>query len=378
VIALAVAIPLSAAGSQHNALMVRNMRWIRMQAVPTVAQIAGLCLAVLSILLLHLGYWALVVQQVSVALFTLIMNWTLCRWRPSLPVKLADAKDAISFGGYLTGSNIINYFYGQADNALIGWRWGSVELGYYARAYQLLTLPINLINQSASSVALPALARLQSDVKAWNSGYLQLSTVTSMGGVGLCAILFAAAEPIVLIAMGPKWHEVIPIFRLLSISSVLATSSNSCSWVFMSTGRTKSLLYWSMFATPLFLASYVIGLPWGARGVAAAYAAAMMVLAPFYFVYALRHTSLALLDLVKAQGPIYLAAFLSGAGGYFAAEAVGGTNLILLLIVSAGIAALVYGGLCLLFVWMLPQYARIRALLLEQTNYAFRRLFPFR
>ena len=42
--------------------------------------------------------------------------------------------------------------------------------------------------------------------------------------------------------------------------------------IYTSTGRTKTLFLWNLGATPFFLLSFVLGLPWGIEGVAASYA----------------------------------------------------------------------------------------------------------
>jgi PST family polysaccharide transporter len=375
IIVLAIAIPLSAAGSQHNALMLRSMSWIRVQSGNTFAQITGITVAVLALLIFDCGYWALAVQQVSGATASLVLNWTLCRWRPSFPIRFQEARQAISFGGYLTAFNVINYFHRQADNALIGWRWGSIELGYYSRAYSLLTLPLVLINQSATSVALPALSRLQHDRNAWSLAYLNMSTMTSMGGIGLCAILFATATPVILITLGPAWHEVIPIFRILSISSMLATSANSCSWIFTSQGETKKLMRWSLIATPIFLVSYFIGLPWGGRGVALCYAIAMGFLAPALIAYTLPETTVSPFQMFKAQSPIYLAAISAGGAGYLVAEASANLNVIIQLILSGATASAIFGGFCCAFLMLMPQYAKIRMMTLDPLGRLSSRLF---
>jgi PST family polysaccharide transporter len=363
ILVLAAGIPLSAVGSQHNALLIRRMSWFRVQIVSTAALIAGFVFAILSIVVFNFGYWALAVQQIGYGAVALVLNWTLCRWRPSLPINFREARSAISFGGYLTAFNVINYFHRQADNALIGWRWGSVELGYYSRAYSLLTLPLVMINQAATSVALPALSRLQHDRTALYSAYMQMVTLVSMAGVGLCAILFATASPLILIILGPAWQEVIPLFRILSISSVLATSANTCSWVFTSQGETRKLMRWSLIATPIFLVSYFIGLPWGGRGVALSYAIAMAFLAPGLFLYTLRETTISPSQMFKAQLPIYIAAILAGGSGFFVAEAAADLNVFIQLIVSGFAAAAVYGSLSCAFLLLMPQYAKPRAVL---------------
>ena len=106
-----------------------------------VAQFAGSVTAILLAWLTSLGYWALVAQTWASASVSLILLWLTCPWRPSLARNWRTIGPAVRFGAHLTGFGIVNYFHRQFDNVLIGWRWGSADLGFYTRAYALLTLP---------------------------------------------------------------------------------------------------------------------------------------------------------------------------------------------------------------------------------------------
>ena len=350
VIGMALCIPLAAAVAQHDALLARGMRWMPLQLIALASQAAGLVVGVLLAWKTDAGVWAIVAQMVTAGVVTLILTWIICDWRPSRVDNWRDARAELGFGANVTGFSLLNFFHRQFDNILIGSRWGAIELGFYARAYNLLTMPINLINGSLSSSAIPILAKCKDDPERWNAAFLRLATVTAFLGCGLCAILFAIAEPLVNIILGPGWGEVSVIFRALAMSSIFATASNACGWVFISLGRTRQYFYWALFASPIFVLSFVIGLPWKAQGVAISYAACMAILAPIYFIYAVRQTTMTFGTLARWMAPVLIiAAIAIGAG-----EAVNMTTRalpdFLRLVVGALTAGTVYavlGGACL-------------------------------
>ncbi len=356
VLSMALGIPMAAAGSQHAALMNRGMRWIPLQAIGIAAQLLGVIIGILFAWKTNAGYWAIVAQSLTSSVAALALTWFFCPWRPSLPAKWGGARSEINFGLYLTGFSTLNYFHRQGDNALIGWQWGTVELGYYSRAYNLLTMPINLINGAVSSAAIPMLSRLKDDPNEWNRAFLHLATVTAFAGVGICVCLFVVASPLILILLGPKWIEVISIFQILSISSIFATSSNSCGWIFVSLGRTKEMFKWSVFASPLFFLSFLVGLPWGARGVALSYAIMMLFLVPAYYYYSTKQSSLSALGLMKWIAPIYAMAGVAAICGYFTVQSFqlsGNFQQLVLGLVVTGLVYLAAGAAALRF---LPQY----------------------
>ena len=356
VIGMAVSIPLAAAAAQHNALLARSMRWLPLQLIAFTSQAVGLTVGVVLAWKAGAGVWALVAQIVTASLVTLILTWIVCDWRPSRVSNWRVARDELGFGANVTGFSLLNFLHRQFDNVLIGWRWGAVELGFYARAYNLLTLPIGLINGSLSSSAIPILSRCKDDPERWNAAYLRLATVTAFLGCGLCAALFVIAEPLVDIVLGPGWAEVSVIFRVLAISSIFGTASNSCGWVFVSLGRTRQYFYWSLFGCPLYALSFVIGLPWKAQGVAIGYAICAFALTPLYFLYATRQTTMRLRTVAVWIIPVLVCGMIAIGAGELVNMMTAGTHDIVRIVVGGLTAGLVYAGIGGAFLYGLPHY----------------------
>lgn len=373
VFGMAVAIPLGAAVAQHDALLARAMRWMPLQLIALASQAVGLVVGVLLAWKADAGVWALVAQMLVAGVVTLILTWIVCDWRPSRVDNWRDARAELSFGANVTGFTFLNFFHRQFDNVLIGWRWGAVEIGYYARAYNLLTLPIGLINGSLSSSAIPILAKCKDNPERWNAAYLRLSTVTAFLGCGLCAVLFVVGDPLVNIVLGPGWNEVSAIFRALAISSIFGTASNSCGWIFISLGRTRQYFYWSLFGCPLYALSFVIGLPWKAEGVATAYAICAFALTPLYYYYAVRQTTMSYRTLARWIVPVLVSAALAIGAGEAANKATTALSDITRLIVgvlAAGSAYALLGFCCL---YGLSHYEALRDVLHEFVGPTVRR-----
>jgi polysaccharide transporter, PST family len=344
VVALAIALPISAATAQHNALLVRAMRWGPVQMSGLAGQLAGLIVAVILAWVVEIGYWALVGQAFTAAMTSFLLSWIYCDWRPNWVKGWRTARAEIGYGLNLSGFNFLNYFHRQFDNILIGWRWGPIELGYYSRAYNLLILPITLINNSMGQISVPILSKLKDAPEEWNKAFLQMTTVTSFAGVGVCILLLVGADPIIRILLGEQWTAVIDIFRFLSLSSVLMTVANSCGWVFVSLGRTKEYLRWALFSGPLYVLSFAVGLPWKASGVALSYAIAVMVLAPLYIAFALRQTSLRKREFVAWIGPIYALALLASIAGLATFAALGDWGPLAKLVTCSSVVMFLYLG----------------------------------
>ncbi len=307
--ALAPSIPLTACGAQHNALLVRGMRWRTIQYVSISSQIFGVVVGVAFAYYANAGYWALVINTAGAAFFSLILLWAVSHWRPSRVKDWSGVRSALAFGLNLTGFNLVNYFHRQADNILIGYRWGPTELGFYNRAYTLLSVPITLISGPIGSVLIPSLSRLQAEPERWRRAYLDALTLVAVLNSFISVALIANARPLIDLFLGPGWGPSADIFMLLANSMLFSVPSGTCGWILTSLGQTKRMFTWSLIATPLFVLAFLIGLPYGAKGVAALYSVAMALLSPAYFLFSIRQTNLKFSEIVRAVFPFLVAAY---------------------------------------------------------------------
>lgn len=215
----------------------------------------------------------------------------------------------LAFGRNLTGFGIVNYFARNLDNLLIGRVWGSQQLGLYAKAYQLLLLPIDQINSPIATVAVPALSRLTDSPERYRQAYLRILekvTILTMPGV---AFMIGTSDWIVQIVLGPQWVGATRIFAWLGIAGLIQPIANTTGWLFISQGRARDMFRWGIIGSSIIVASIVAGLPWGAIGVAASYSLTFVfVVAPLLFWFVGRHGPVRGFDLYSAMAPAVLAA----------------------------------------------------------------------
>jgi len=302
-VALGLSVPVSAAGAQHAALLQRGMRWMEMQWTPIIAQSAGGLVAIALAGTTRAGYWALVGQVWASALISTALLWAFCRWRPELRPHWRGVGSALGFGLQLTGFNFLNYFHRQFDNVLVGWRWGAADLGYYTRAYTLLTLPLALVSGPMASAVIPALSRLQDDPERWRRAFLKAFSALNLVSAGLTTMLVVSAEPLVRLIFGTQWAEAGRIFAFLAISMFAATPANATGWIYISLGQSRRMFQWALMVTPFYVAAYVIGLPFGGRGVALCYSIVVCLAAVPYLGYATAKSPVGLWPVVKVGLP---------------------------------------------------------------------------
>lgn len=249
---------------QHQALMQRQMQFSRLAAVDVGASVLGTVVAVVAAWA-GAGYWALVVQQLTPVIIASAAQWAICGWRPGWPAAAAGMRSMLMFGGNLTAFNVISYAQRHFDAVLVGRLAGVHAMGVYGKAFQLLMLPITQINTPMSNIAVPALARLQNDPKEYRYFYRRSIEVLSSVTMPIVALLFVAADEVIVTLMGPQWLETVLVFRLLVPAAWIATFQVATNWVYLSLGNTDRQLRMILVVAPISVAAYFVGAYLGMR-----------------------------------------------------------------------------------------------------------------
>jgi O-antigen/teichoic acid export membrane protein len=148
-------------------------------------------------------------------------------------------------------------------------------------------LPIEQINDPITSVAIPALSRIKEEQERYRQAYLRMLEKIAMFTMPAIAFMMATSDWIVRVVLGPQWSATSRIFLLLGITGLFQPIANTTGWLFLTQGRSKEMFHWGLISGPLTVGSIVLGLPWGAVGVAAAYAITRVVISDpllFWFV----------------------------------------------------------------------------------------------
>jgi len=292
---------------QHQALLRRQMRFRALAAIKVTSFLAGVTVGILCALA-GLGVWSLVYLLLAEAAFNALAIWVACPWRPGMPKRGAGIRPMLAFGGNLTGFSILNYFARSLDNVLIGKFCGGFALGLYSKAYGLLLLPLRQITGSAAAVAVPTLSRVQTDAERYRRYYLKAIAAISFVAMPGVAFLIVMADVVTDVVLGPKWAGAAWIFAALGAAALVQPVYTTAGWLHVSIGRPDRMLRWALVACPVTVLAFVIGLPFGAMGVAVSYATFNVLAAVPCLWYACRPTPVRLRDVLMVLPRPFLAA----------------------------------------------------------------------
>jgi PST family polysaccharide transporter len=310
-IALAGTFLFSGLTIQHQSLLSRQMRFKTIALIEIISMSVGITTGI-TMAWYGAEYWALVGLSVASALSSVVLVWIFCGWRPGLPAPGAEIWPMIKFGGQITGFDIVNYFARNFDNILLGRFWGSNVLGLYSRAYNIMMLPISQVRGSLNSVAIPALSHIQNDPIRYKSYYIKLITLLAFITMPLMTFLFVCGDQVIYLLLGSQWLGVIDIFKILCINTFAQPVMGTAGLVLISLGQSKRYFIIGTLNSIIVVISFLLGLPWGAIGVATAYTIAAYVMSLPTLWYCFRRSPISIMDFFSAIFRPVIASFCMG------------------------------------------------------------------
>jgi PST family polysaccharide transporter len=275
--ALALVFLAGGLSTQHVGLLRRQMRFTTLAVCEVVALAAAAAVAIVGAIR-GASYWSLVLFQLVREVIQALLVIAAARWWPARPGRWSAIAPLVRFGGLMMVFDIIGYFNQRVDNLIVGWFAGPAAVGFYDKAYQFLLLPTNQINMPLATVVHSTLSRLQHQWDRYRA-YLRRALLIATG-LGMPLIAFACANITTLMGQlfGAQWLPSAPIFLALAPAALTMTITTCVGWIFLSLGRARRQLGWSVVTTVITVGAFFIGVRWGAFGVAVAFSVARVVL----------------------------------------------------------------------------------------------------
>ena len=297
--------------AQPSALLARLMSFRALAVRGTAARLVS-AVAAIGAALMGAGYWSLVVQQVALAVAMCAFVWVAVDWRPGPPRDLAAARSLVRFGAGFTLGELFNTLSRNGDNIIIGRFLGAAQLGLYTRAYGLLMLPIRQLKTPLGQAVQPMLAAVRDEPARYRRLFLgSISGLSHVGMPGL-AVLAVSAPELIEVLLGRVWLPSATIFQFLAVAGIIQMVSATSGWLLITQSRAADYARMSLWTSTATVVSFVVGLPWGATGVAASYAVGQVLMAPYVFWYATAGSPVSLLDIWRAMlRPVVIAALVT-------------------------------------------------------------------
>jgi PST family polysaccharide transporter len=227
-----------------------------------------------------------------------------------------------------------------------------VALGYYGRAYSLMSAPAHAFGTVLNAVLFPAIAKVQDDSRRLATAYLRAVALIALLVLPLSAALILLAPEVIRVALGPRWTAAVAPFQILGIGMLFRASYKVSDSIARSTGVVYRRAWRQILYAGLVVFGAWLGQHWGISGVAWGALAALTVNFALMADLSLEVAKITWGDFWNAHRPavlLTLASFPPVWAVTAGARAVGLPALAVLILVGS-VLLLVCGGL----VWRAP------------------------
>ncbi len=333
-----------------EALMTRNLEFKKPAIINLISAIVGAVVALYFALNGH-GVWTLIYAPLSIfwtRAICLVIAVRFFVW-PSFNFKGAGAM--FGFGATLLASHLFWTIQSQSDIFIAGRVLDPYELGLYAEALFLTTIFAAKFVPPLNEVAFPAYSRLQDDPKALSWSFLKAVRLIMLISCPLYLGMSVTAAPLVGTLFGPKWLEMTPFVSILALAMPVMTLQILFAPANNAVGKPQITARASFVGAILMPITFLIGLQWGALGLAWGWVIAFPLLTAFTFMQSYRHIGITGRQLAGAIWPGLSTSIAMAAIVYFADQFLPEMIVYGRLAILVAIGGLAYVGL----LWLLAK-----------------------
>lgn len=223
---------------------------------------------------LGFGVWSLVIGSLAGSLtegaMSLAMTGYVPRWRFSWRI----LKAGLGINGGHFGNGALQFVNANVDVILVGRMLGATPLGYYQNARSLSEEIRARIAFPLQRVLFPALSMLQQDVARCRPAILRSGRLLALLVMPIGFGMAATAEDLVPLLYGSQWTAMIPLVRIVAITSALRVATLSATSLFFAKNRVGLAFRLGIVHSAVHVVAIAVGSQFGIVGVAFATAAA--------------------------------------------------------------------------------------------------------
>lgn len=203
----------------------RNMQFDREFRFLTIKKFIGFVVCLLAAFIWQ-SYWALVAGIAASRVSGLIASYAMHPMRPRW--SLVHWREMLSFSRFTLINAVLEFAGSRIPHIFVGRSVGPAGLGTYAIAEEISYLPATELVDPIGRTLFPAYSRLVADRETLKKYVLFVNALVVSIALPACIGIALVAAPAVLLALGVKWVDAIPVMQVLALSAgCMAIRSNS-------------------------------------------------------------------------------------------------------------------------------------------------------
>ncbi|MCE4935499.1 lipopolysaccharide biosynthesis protein [Aliivibrio fischeri] len=191
------------------------------QAKASLLSVAISSIVALTLAYMEFGVWTLVGQSISSVICNALFLNVLHPWRPKGKFSRHSFLELFGFGSKLLISRLIDSFYQNIYQLIIGKQFNSIDVGFFTQANQLVKTPTTTLTAIIQRVTYPMLSSIQDQSERLNATYLLTLRLSALVIFPLIIGLAVTADLLIPVILGKLWQPAAILVLILSFGLVL-------------------------------------------------------------------------------------------------------------------------------------------------------------
>jgi len=272
---LGLVFPLRSISVPADAMLQRELAFGVVARIDIIAFVVGYFSVSVALALIGFEIWALGGGFLGEALVRTI----LIVWKSPHPLRpgfdRVALRELLHFGTGVSLTRIANFVALQADKIIVGRTLGTLVLGSYERAYQLIVMPANLLGQVVGRVLYPVLSQVQDNAAALRNGYRRSLAITALVTLPMSFVIVMLDRELVRFILGEGWDDAVPAFQILGAVLLFRASYKISGELVRACGAIYREAWRQVAYALAVLTAGLIGSRWGLAGVSTGVAIAI-------------------------------------------------------------------------------------------------------
>lgn len=286
----------------HNVgieILRREMRFGRIFALHATEAITYSIVVIAASLLLQ-NAWALVVGTLISFSARVAASYALTPVRARLSLDPARFGEMFRFTRWTNAYQVVDFVVETIDNVVVARVVSATALGFYRMAYQLATEGSSALQWVVTSVAFPAVARLQFDREHVRRSFRAVLGLMAATLVPATILLVVIGPIVVPLALGVRWTPMAVPLQILAVAALLRGLFETARPVLLGVGNSRADFQLKVFqALTLVAVAIPAGIAYGMEGVAWGVLGAAVLSLPAWLYAVSREARLGLCDVLE-------------------------------------------------------------------------------
>ncbi len=292
--------------------------------------------------------WALVYMQLCFVSLMTLLFWIFTSWRPKMILDINKLKVHFNFGYKLTLNSLVNAFFAEIYNIVIGKYFSASMLGLYNRAHTFQFLPGFIVARTINRVTYPLFSEIQNENERLKSAYKKITLQIMLLFTPIMVFFFYMSEEFIVFLLTEKWIEASPFLKILAIGGITFPIS-AYNWnILNAKGRSDLVLKVNLIAKGITVFGLFIALPFGIMTLVYSRVLTSLISLSLFCIYSGKYINYSIFEQYKDLAPIIINAFGAGLISWYLVGLIHIESNIILLVLFVLVFSFLYFGVFLI------------------------------